>query len=540
MAEVVRLKEQARDFYQKGEWEKAKRAYEQLVVLESNDPESNLSLANVFLEMGDTRKALDQFEKSLRFAEKAGDFGRGIVAAKRILNIDKDRIELYNKLAELYNQLSLKTGAIRNWLKYADQMELRSDFNMVAAVYKKIGDLEPNPVLVQLGQRIDAVAHAAPADKSEDAPEPADITPYRRLVDVALKMGNPKKIVETQLTYARILQKRGFLRKAKTVYQKILEREPDNEEALERILACSDQGQGDESKAREELQALARQFQDQVWSKLQEAYEPYYDLGVLLRQNGLRDDAINEFQLAIKGGERQLKSFEMLAVSFLESGDYGLASEVLNQGLSVKKFLDNEYVGLHYNLGVAQEQLGNFDKALDELEQVYILDIAYKDVAVRMRRIEGLLKQQRGNAAAAPPQQPAPVAAAAAQEKMSPAPPVSVPQPANSAATPGPAPVPHMAASNQQLVAQLKERIAQARDRSAASRPAEPATQPQPESVAAGQPQEMPPEDVAAEEPDGFAGASSDEVLLDAEPAGQATPSEDGIISDKDQGLSFL
>ena len=41
MADVARLKEQARDFFQKGEWEKAKRAYEQLVSLESDNPESN-------------------------------------------------------------------------------------------------------------------------------------------------------------------------------------------------------------------------------------------------------------------------------------------------------------------------------------------------------------------------------------------------------------------------------------------------------------------------------------------------------------------
>ncbi|MDI6739616.1 MAG: tetratricopeptide repeat protein, partial [Candidatus Edwardsbacteria bacterium] len=408
MADVARLKEQARDFFQKGEWEKAKRAYEQLVSLESDNPESNLTLANVHLEMGDNRKALDQYEKSLRFAEKAGDFGRGIAAAKRILYIDKDRIELYNKLAEFYNRLGLKTGAIRNWLKYADQMTLRSDLTAVASVYKRICDLEPNPALVQRCQRIEAITQAAPIDRSEDAPEPADITPYRRLVDVALKMGNARKIVETQLTYARILQKRGFLRKTKAVYQKILEREPDNSEALEKILACNDGAETDDGKAREELQAATRLFQDQVWAKIKEPYEPYYDLGLLLRQNGLRDDAIAEFQMAIKGGERQLKGFEMLAVSFLESGDYGLASEVLNQGLSVKKFLDNEYVGLHYNLGVAQEQLGNPERALEEFEQVYILDVAYKDVAARMRRIGAALKERPEKTAKPPAPRPEP------------------------------------------------------------------------------------------------------------------------------------
>jgi len=147
---------------------------------------------------------------------------------------------------------------------------------------------------------------------------------------------------------------------------------------------------------------FCKDFQDLACSNISEAYEKYYDVGMLYREVGLRDDAIADFQLSIKGGQRQLKGFEMLAISFLEQGDYGLASEVLNQGISVKKFLDNEYVGLHYNLGLANEQLGNRQKALEEYEQVYILDINYKDVAQRMRNL--LEKNAQAQPQTEPPQ----------------------------------------------------------------------------------------------------------------------------------------
>ncbi|MCU0606621.1 MAG: tetratricopeptide repeat protein, partial [Candidatus Edwardsbacteria bacterium] len=480
----------------------------------------------------DNRKALDQFEKSLRFAEKAGDFGRGIAAAKRILYIDKDRIELYNKLADFYNRLELKTGAIRNWLKYADQLSLRSDLTAVAAVYKRVCDLGPSPQLVELCQRIEALAHAAPVERSEDSPEPADITPHRRLVDVALKMGNPRKIVETQLTYARILQKKGFLRKAKGVYQKILEREPDNAEALEKILSCSGGGEVDEGKTREQLQSVTRQFQELVWNRVSETYEPYYDLGVLLRQNGLRDDAVTEFQMAIKGGERQLKGFEMLAVSFLESGDYGLASEVLNQGLSVKKFIDNEYVGLHYNLGVAQEQLGNLDKALEEYEQVYILDIAYKDVAARLRRIEAALKE-RGPRPAAAPARPGPSPAPPAETPAIPAPIAAAaptPAPAGAAAKTEPVVTAPVSEASQELVSHLKQRLGQVRETGAANVAAPPVQEPEPAMAAVPDGQE------AAED-----GPADDGDVMPGPDAPGDTVSDDGaFISEKDQGLSFL
>jgi tetratricopeptide (TPR) repeat protein len=412
MPDIIRLKEQAHLFYQKGEWEKARRAYEQLTMVDAENPEHVLTLANIYRETGEDRKALDQFEVAVRLGEKAGDIPRSIVAAKKILSIDKGRIELYNKAGELYARNLLKSGAVREWLRYVDQLKVRSDFVAMTAVHKKIASLLPeNPALKDLSQRIEQVVSVMSADNSEDAPDPADIVPYHRLLDVALKMGNPKKILETQLTYARVLQKRGFDRKAKSVYQKILERDPNNEEALSKILAVRSGSSVDQGQMKEQLFLICKDFQDSAWTNIIETYEQYYDIGMLYRETGLRDDAIADFQLSIKGGQRQLKGFEMLAVSFLEQGDYGLASEVLNQGISVKKFLDNEYVGLHYNLGLAHEQLGDRSKALDEYEQVYILDINYKDVAQRMRR----LLEQTGpapSAAVKPAVKPLPPAAA--------------------------------------------------------------------------------------------------------------------------------
>lgn len=389
MAEINRLKEQARAFYQKAEWEKAKRAVEQIVSLEPENAEFSLALASIYRKAGEDRRSLDMYEKALRLSEKAGDFSRAIAASKKILSIDKDRVELYNKIAEGYLKLGLKSGAVKEWIRYADQLKIRSDFMAVATVYQRIADSIPeNPSLKESFHKIKELAEIAVSDDSESAPEPADIVPYRRLVDVALKMGQTRKIVETQLSYARVLQRRGFVGKALSVYQKVLERDPGNEEALARVLSPGNEKNPDNAKSQVEFLEACKFFQEQVWHKIDELYEPYYDLGMLFRQEGLKDEAVVEFQNTIKGGGRQLKGFEMLAVSFLEQGDYGLAKEVLNQGLSIRKFLDNEYVGLHYNLGMAHEQLGDFQKALYEYEQVYIIDITYKDVAKRLRDLE--------------------------------------------------------------------------------------------------------------------------------------------------------
>ncbi|HBE73179.1 MAG TPA: hypothetical protein DDW31_03680 [candidate division Zixibacteria bacterium] len=512
MAEVARLKEQGRLFFQKGEWDKARRASEQVLMFDSEDPEFNLMLADVCLEAGEDRKALDQFEKTLRISEKSGDYGRGIVACRKILAIDRERIELYNKSGEFYSRMGLKSGSVREWMKYVDQLKLRSDFTAISSVYQKIaGILAENTVLRELAGRVKNLADQLLSDTSETAPEPADIAPYRRLVDVALKMGQPRKIMETQLSYARVLQRRGFARKAKVVYQKVLERDPTNEEALSKVLALQDNSAVDHTNLREEFQGTGRMFQEAVWSRIDEAYEPYYELGLLFRSEGMRDEAIIEFQQAIKGGGRQLKAFEMLAVSFLEQGDFGLAKEVLHQGLSIKKFLDNEYVGLHYNLGLAHEQMGDLAKALGEYEQVYILDITYKDVAGRLRRIESQLKAPE-TAGTKPPEKPEDATAPPA-----PPPARATEQPAPAAAAPPqiPAPVGMAADLPPAAVVPAAGLVAEA----------------VPEAFPEGQP-----ETAISDGPE----APPEEADAPAEEAAGGDPDEGETVYLKDQGLSFL
>lgn len=542
MPDIVRLKEQARLFFQKGEWDKARRAVEQVLMFESENTEFNLILADIFLETADARRGLDQLEKVLRISEKSQDHGRGIVACRKILSIDRERIELYNKSGDLYYRLGLKSGAIREWLKYIDQLKLRQDYTAINAAYQKISGILPeNQILKDLAARVRSIAEQLLSDTSENAPEPADIAPYRRLVEVALKMGQPKKIIETQLSYARVLQRRGLLKKAKTVYQKILERDPANEEALSKVLMLRDNTDLDQTQLREDFFEAGRQFQEAIWSKVEEQYELYYELAVLFRYHGLRDDAIIELQQAIKGGGRQLKAFEMLAMSFLEQGDFGLAKEVLHQGLSIKKFLDNEYVGLHYNLGLAHEQMGDLAKAVSEYEQVYIIDITYKDVAYRLRRLEAQLKAQTP----APASVQAPAATQPAPKPASPSQITSPAVPAPKEAEPEPvSPEPPAAEISSQ-----KSAVAIPQPAAPASVASTAIPEPRAEQTApiSEQPAAMP---AASQEPAEVtsqteaSGENMAEVQEQAEPQAEETvakeePEPDNVYL-KEQGLSFL
>ncbi|RMH69326.1 MAG: hypothetical protein D6675_13050 [Gemmatimonadetes bacterium] len=122
----------------------------------------------------------------------------------------------------------------------------------------------------------------------------------------------------------------------------------------------------------------------------EEDYAMRYDLGVAYKEMGLLDEAISEFQKATSGGDQQLKAYENIGVCFLEKNEPRFAIRQLLKGMEVRGYPDEQYIGLHYYMGRAYEELGDTQKALAEYEEVYVMDVAFKDVQERISRLSKL------------------------------------------------------------------------------------------------------------------------------------------------------
>jgi len=115
--------------------------------------------------------------------------------------------------------------------------------------------------------------------------------------------------------------------------------------------------------------------------------QTHYDLGVAFKEMGLLDEAISEFQIALRGGDDRLKIFEELGQCFLLKKQYNIAVKVLSRAAQAEPDDEIELIGVYYHLGRAFEELGQRDKALDAYERVVGLDLNFQDVAQRMARL---------------------------------------------------------------------------------------------------------------------------------------------------------
>ncbi len=251
---------------------------------------------------------------------------------------------------------------------------------------------------------------------------------YQKRVEFALKSGDRGNLIEAYLGLADCLDRTDAGNKARVVYTRVLELDPQNQRALAALEMFTEEpavkpAQGESAAASGEeyvdLSALVAESEsgakstrfvvptadpqsesdvnffemlDQFKSQVADAIEKedassHYDLGLAFKDMGLLDEAIAEFQIAARSREYRLRAIEMLGDCFLEKSDYRIALKVLSRALQVPGHTDEELIGIFYLTGRAFESLGEDGSALEWYERVLGCDMHFKDAS---QRVSGL------------------------------------------------------------------------------------------------------------------------------------------------------
>jgi tetratricopeptide (TPR) repeat protein len=120
----------------------------------------------------------------------------------------------------------------------------------------------------------------------------------------------------------------------------------------------------------------------------EEDHEAHYDLGVAYKEMGLLDEAIAEFQKALRAVEHRIRAFEALGQCFIEKGQYQIAVTILSRALAEPGASDEQLVGVLYLLGYSSEALQKWNDALAYYERVFAVDITFRDVNDRLAALE--------------------------------------------------------------------------------------------------------------------------------------------------------
>jgi hypothetical protein len=124
-----------------------------------------------------------------------------------------------------------------------------------------------------------------------------------------------------------------------------------------------------------------------------EDFDTCYQTGMAYKEMGLIEDAIREFQDAVKqvsaddGTRRFYWCCNLLGHCFLEKRMPNIALMWFKRALETKNLSDEESQGLRYELASAYEMGGDKQSAIRYFEEIYAFDVGYRDVGQRLERL---------------------------------------------------------------------------------------------------------------------------------------------------------
>ena len=142
---------------------------------------------------------------------------------------------------------------------------------------------------------------------------------------------------------------------------------------------------GDEAA---DFQKMLSQFKEKVSENLDATdVKAHYDLGTAYKEMGLLDEAIAEFQSALRASANHLPTYELMGQTFLEMGKNEAAVKSLERALKIPTGVEDELLGIYYYLARAYEALGKTEPAVEFYDRVFSLDINFADVTERLRAL---------------------------------------------------------------------------------------------------------------------------------------------------------
>ena len=125
-----------------------------------------------------------------------------------------------------------------------------------------------------------------------------------------------------------------------------------------------------------------------------DSFENHFSLGTAYREMELLEDAIKEFESALKAAHvqkdarRMIQCCGMLSTCFLNKGMARSAVRWCQTGLGMVDNSSHEGMALRYDMGVAHSMSGSNERALECFDRIFSMDPSYRDVAQKIDELK--------------------------------------------------------------------------------------------------------------------------------------------------------
>jgi tetratricopeptide (TPR) repeat protein len=317
-------------------------------------------LAEAMLESGDREGGVRELEAAMVIAETENDLDSAAAIAEEIARIDPGTIRHHQKRVEFAFRTNDKRRLIEAYIALAEALMQVEQGEKAKVVYQRVLDLAPDDIRAQAALESFAAMEQAAAERraAARAQGAAVATPLRG--QAALADGDFVNL--------------GDLLRG------------DEAPKDTRMVVPEHEPTGDEEA---DFQDMLRRFKQGIAENVDEGdHQAHYDLGIAFKEMGLLDEAIAEFQKALRSPTNRVPTYEALGQCFMEKAQYPMASTVLSRALHEKGMSEDQLVGVLYHLGRAAEEMNRPEDALGYYQRVFLVDITFRDVADRIAGVE--------------------------------------------------------------------------------------------------------------------------------------------------------
>jgi tetratricopeptide (TPR) repeat protein len=308
-------------------------------------------LAEALLEDGNRDEGLQELEVVMLGLERSHDLEGARSVADEIIRLNPNSVRHHQKRVEYAFRAADKPRLAEAYLELADSLFRAGHADKARAVYQRVLELAPDDPRAQA-----ALSTFEPPPR-EAPPTPSAVRSVRREAPPSDEFVN----LSEWLT-------------------------EDQAPKSTRMVVDEEAPTGDEEA---DFADMLRKFKQGVADNVdEEDFESHYDLGVAYKEMGLVDEAISEFQKALRGASGRVRTYEALGQCFLEKQQFQVAATILSRALSEPGIGDDQLVGVLYLLGYASEALRRQADALAFYQRVFAVDIQFRDVADRLARLE--------------------------------------------------------------------------------------------------------------------------------------------------------
>jgi tetratricopeptide (TPR) repeat protein len=372
---------------------------ENRVLDDPENPDVHLALAEKLLTLGESDRVIEELELALAGFEDRQDWTRASEMANRLVKLAPDSIGHHQKRVELAYRTGDRGPLLEAYMGLGDALAKSGALDKAAAVYGRVIEHDPGnaravAALEKVGGGPAPVsprgasvpsAKAAPPPKVETrvnpkppAPPPAPSPPAR----------SPQQA--TPLPAQQEPKPRSKPAAASSVEEDFVDLgsmvrdEHSRRDTRMRVNRREPQGQDEQREFHEILEQFKRGIDENLES---DDYQAHYDLGVAFKEMGLLDEAIAEFQKALRASDGRLRTSEALGMAFFEKGQYAVCESVLRRAVDGRDGSDEAKIGLLYWLGRASEALGKKADAVASYERAMAVDIRFMDLSERIHRL---------------------------------------------------------------------------------------------------------------------------------------------------------